>query len=103
MPRAHRGRFEPFDHFVLGHLSILAPLSAPWVVARGETVHWFSYRVRRKDGASSITHRSHEHRATLARMKPTQLLPVVLALLLGALLLWLTLAWLLDPITLPVS
>src|SRR6516165_8519408 len=28
MPRALRGRFEPRDHFVLGHLSILAPLSA---------------------------------------------------------------------------
>src|SRR6516164_274638 len=28
MPRALRGRFEPVDHFVLGHLSILGPLSA---------------------------------------------------------------------------
>ena len=28
MPRA-RGRFEPVDHFVLGHLSILGPLSLP--------------------------------------------------------------------------
>jgi hypothetical protein len=28
MPRALRGRFEPLDHFVLGHLSILGPLSA---------------------------------------------------------------------------
>src|SRR6516165_11482486 len=27
MPRALRGRFEPLDHFVLGHLSILGPLS----------------------------------------------------------------------------
>ena len=27
MPRAHRGRFEPFDHFVLGHLLILAMLA----------------------------------------------------------------------------
>src|SRR5260370_40965930 len=29
MPRALRGRFEPLDHFVLGHhLSVLGPLSA---------------------------------------------------------------------------
>src|SRR2546422_11397316 len=28
MPRALRGRFEPLDHFVLGHLSILGPLFA---------------------------------------------------------------------------
>src|SRR5262249_25538343 len=28
MPRALRGRFEPLDHFVLGHLSILGPPSA---------------------------------------------------------------------------
>src|SRR5215467_6352264 len=28
MPRAHRGRFEPLDHFVLGHLAILEPVSA---------------------------------------------------------------------------
>src|ERR1700746_1251620 len=27
MPRSLRGRFEPLDHFVLGHLSILGPLS----------------------------------------------------------------------------
>jgi hypothetical protein len=28
MPRALRGRFEPVDHLVLGHLSILGPLPA---------------------------------------------------------------------------
>src|ERR1700745_602951 len=28
MPRPLRGRFEPVDHFVLGHLSILGPLPA---------------------------------------------------------------------------
>ena len=28
MPRALRGRFEPVEHFVRGHLAILAPLPA---------------------------------------------------------------------------
>src|SRR5215510_1764022 len=35
MPRAFRGRFEPLDHFVVGHLRDLGPL-CPWVAARRE-------------------------------------------------------------------
>src|SRR5262245_12305733 len=58
MPRALRGRFEPLDHFVLGHFH-LATLGSLWVAARRETVHWsgvgiesdrFSIGVRGKDG-----------------------------------------------------
>src|SRR5262249_7092632 len=75
MPRAIRGRFKPLDHFVLGHLSILAPLSAlgsPHAAKRfiGVTIvvrRRLTIVVRWKDRGSRIKHRSHEHRATLAR------------------------------------
>src|SRR5215469_8100229 len=44
MPRTLRGRFEPPDHFVLGHLSILWASLCPWVAAHRKPVHWFGYR-----------------------------------------------------------
>src|SRR5262249_24909511 len=75
MPRAIRGRFKPLDHFVLGHLSILAPLTALGSPHAAKRFIGVTIVVRRrltivgrwKDRGSRIKHRSHEHRATLAR------------------------------------
>src|SRR6516164_6586934 len=71
MPRAHWGRFEPLDHFVLGHLSILAPLSAlgsphavkrfiGLVLALGGKIAAHASHIARMN----MVRRSHEHRST---------------------------------------
>src|SRR5262245_63390630 len=64
MPRALRGRIEPPDHFVLGHVSILGPLSALGSPHAARRFIGLAIVVRRKDRGSRITNRSHERRAT---------------------------------------
>jgi hypothetical protein len=49
MPRALRGRFEPLDHFVLDHLSILGPLSALGSPHAAKRFIGLAIVVRRKD------------------------------------------------------
>src|SRR6516165_11154233 len=51
MPRALRGRFEPLDHFVLGHLYHPWASLCPWVAARRKAVHWLAIGVRTKSRA----------------------------------------------------
>src|SRR6266540_4608036 len=63
MPRALRGRVEPLDHFVLGHLSILGRLSALGSPHAAKRFIGFAIVVRTRSRASRITHRSQEHRA----------------------------------------
>ena len=99
MPRAHWGRFEPPEHFVVGHVYDSLGLSLP--VGR---------RTPRNGSlvlAIGVRTRSHALLSRIGRLKPTELieliLPVVLAVLLGALLLGFMLAWLLNAITLPVG
>src|SRR6516165_11795312 len=52
MPRALRGRFEPLDHFVLGHLYHPWASLCPWVAARRKAVHWLAIGVRTRSRAS---------------------------------------------------
>ena len=63
MPRALRGRFEPLDHFVLGHLSILGPLSALGSPHAAKRFIGLAIVVRGKDRARIIELR-HEHLMT---------------------------------------
>src|SRR5262249_47597207 len=60
MPRALRGRFEPLDHFVLGHLSILGPLSALGSPHAAKRFIGLAIVVRGKDrGSREVLHAQH--------------------------------------------
>ena len=68
MPRAPRGRFEPLDHFVLGHLSMFGLFSA---VAR-RRAHGLAIVVRWKIAVHAshiarmnVVRRSHERGAAI--------------------------------------
>src|SRR5438132_11463564 len=63
MPRALRGRFEALDHFVLGHLSILGPLSTLGSPHAAKRFIGLAIVVRRKDRR---LHASHIPRMSLA-------------------------------------
>src|SRR6516162_7333124 len=69
MPRALRGRFEPLDHFVLGHLSILGPLSALGSPHAAKRFIGLAIVVRGKDRGSFAKATDHREGALWARKR----------------------------------
>jgi hypothetical protein len=96
MPRALRGRFEPLDHFVLGHLcDPWAPL-CPWVAARREVVHWSGVGIE-LDRLSIGVRRKSEAEQSLACHTPIDMniaVYLITGLLVGLLLPQLVMIWL---------
>ena len=89
MPRALRGRFEPVEHFVRGHLAILAPLPALGTLYAAKWFIDLAIVVRTRSCAS---HRMSLRQVILAiiGMSLRQvILAVIVGVLLAVLVLWL--------------